>query len=120
MIFTVYSFRVVLEILCVCNRHSLQFEFKMVNMSRSHHGKKNLMQDDVVARLEASETQESVKLGGSENSTNPAGNSAKESEEGLAKLDADAGIDSTSVEDKVERVATAIERDEESPNEGMV
>ena len=76
-----------------------------------------MVQDDVNARLEASESKPSAKVPASSNGTNPATTLGKESDSGLAKLDAGVKADETPVEDKVEAVAGAIGQEEEATPE---
>ena len=76
------------------------------------------MQDDVAARLEASRDREGVRVAESSGSSvNPAAQSTDEEGEGLAVLDAGAVEDTTPVEEKIEAVATAIERQEEDSSD---
>ena len=81
-----------------------------------------VLQDDVNARLEASESKESAKVPESSNGTNPATTLGEDSGSGLSKLDAGQVADETPVEDKVEAVAGAIGREEEdtSPESTVV
>lgn len=75
------------------------------------------VQDDMNARLQASKSNEAVKLEASSNEVNPAGGSTKASESGLAKLDAGQSVDETPIEDKIETVAGAIGVEGEAPSE---
>ena len=73
-----------------------------------------MLQDDVNARLEASESKESAKVPESSNGTNPVTTLGEKSDSGLAKLDAGEQTDETPVEDKVEAVAGALGKEEEA------
>ena len=72
------------------------------------------MQDDVNARLQASQSKEGVTLQATEGDRNPASQSSEPSETGLAQRDAGVQADETPVEDKIETVAGAIEKEEET------
>ena len=78
------------------------------------------MQDDVNARLQASESKTGVTLEESSNGSNPANEVAEGSDSGLAKLDAGKEEDTTPVEDKIEAVAGAIGTKEEPPADSQV
>ena len=76
------------------------------------------MQDDVAARLEASRDREGVLVAEpSGSSVNPAAQSTDEEGEGLATLDAGTVEDTTTVEEKIEAVATAIEQQEDDSSD---
>ena len=76
------------------------------------------VQDDVAARLEASRDREGVLVAESSGSSvNPAAQSTDEEGEGLAALDAGAVEDTTPVKEKIEAVATAIQRQEENSSD---
>ena len=79
-----------------------------------------MLQDDVNARLQANESKESVKVPEPSNNSNPATTLGKESDTGLSKLDAEEEPDSTPVEEKVEAVAGAIDREEDSHPESTI